>query len=160
VQRELLGGRVFVLNVPRGKEQQVSRALARNPNVEYAELDYLLATTPCGTGECLPIDDTHWGRKWDLHNDGNIYASDGSVIATTGKVDADIDWLEAYTYLESNGGVTGSAVIAILDTGIRSTHEDLASSSTGFRLAPRHSVSGWGGGSTIADQLLIQKSSR
>jgi PKD repeat protein len=148
IQRELLDERVFVLNVPAGAEKRIARALARNPNVEYAEPDYLLSTIPCETGQCLPLNDAFWGRKWDLHNDGNIYnsASNPSIIATTGRVDADIDWLEAYTHLENNGGVTGSAVIAILDTGIRSTHEDLAGKVIAGRNFTAGSAANWSDG--------------
>jgi subtilisin family serine protease len=74
----------------------------------------------------LPINDFHWGRKWDLHNSGPIVSGAGTHLGTTGKVDADIDWLETYTRLQNQGGVSGSnVVIAILDTGIRAAHQDL-----------------------------------
>jgi subtilisin family serine protease len=125
IREELLIPGIWLLSVPAGSEGTVAAALARNPNVVFAEPDWLLSTTPCElSGGCPSLDDPFWGRKWDLHNDGFIRQTDGSIMAETGAIDADIDWLEAYTYL--GGSFGGSAVIGIIDTGIRNTHEDLA----------------------------------
>jgi hypothetical protein len=62
--------------------------------------------------------------RWDLHNTGTILNAAGAVLQATGRADADIDWLEAYDALGS--GFAGAAVIAIIDTGVRKTHQDLA----------------------------------
>lgn len=59
--------------------------------------------------------DTNWSLLWGLHNTGQ------TVNGTAGTVDADIDAPEAWDL------ATGSStiVVAILDSGIRWTHEDL-----------------------------------
>ncbi|HEV2148260.1 MAG TPA: S8 family serine peptidase [Longimicrobiaceae bacterium] len=123
VQRELNLPGIFVLSVAPGRELAVVSALSRNPNVEFAEPDYIRTHgVICGTGVCEPPSDTYFGYKWDLHNDGDLNNSTGAFVVNTGKADADTDWLEAYQQL---GAITGSAVIGIVDTGVLSTHPDL-----------------------------------
>jgi PKD repeat protein len=114
-----LGLGIFLLQVPEGVEGSVIAALTRNPNVEFAELD-LIRTF--GDPAVIPVSDPFIGYKWDLDNDGSIYSSVGDVLASTGAANADMDWPEALAHL---GTVTGSAKIGILDTGIRSDHEEL-----------------------------------
>ena len=123
VQRELLVPGIFVVGVAPGRELAVATALSRNPNVEFAEPDYIRTHgVLCATGTCEPPTDKYFGYKWDLHNDGDLNNSTGAFVVNTGRTDADIDWLEAYHQL---GAVTGSAVIGIVDTGVLSTHPDL-----------------------------------
>ena len=118
IQRGLSLG-ILVLNVPEGAEQRVAEALARNPNVEFAEPDWIHTF---GDPDVMPVNDAFIGYKWDLDNDGSIYASNGSVEMSTGAVDADMDWREAVA-----SGVTSNeqAVIGIMDTGIRHDHQEL-----------------------------------
>jgi subtilisin family serine protease len=120
IDREVTLG-ILMLSVPAGRELPVAEALSRNPNVEFAELDYLRTF---GQPALMPVNDPFIGYKWDLDNDGSIYNSTGSVLATTGKADADMDWKEAYSHL--GGSVPGSAVVGVIDTGIRQDHEELA----------------------------------
>jgi subtilisin family serine protease len=124
IERNLrLGGRL--LAVPQGREIEVAAALARNPHVEFAEPDWIRTLgIPCELGTCEPPTDLFFGYKWDLHNDGTINNSTGDELATTGAVDADIDWLEAFEAL--GGTLTGSARIGMIDTGVRANHQDLA----------------------------------
>lgn len=63
-------------------------------------------------------DDGGYNLKWDLNNDGTL--SDGSDTATP---DADMDWQEAFNFLGPS--FSGSAVVAIIDTGIDFQHPDL-----------------------------------
>lgn len=119
IQREVTLG-IMMLEVAVGAELRVAQALARNPNVEFAEPDFIRTF---GNPSVMPVNDPFIGYKWDLDNDGSLYQSDGTVVTTTGRADADMDWREAYEYL---GGTTGgSAVVGIMDTGIRADHEDL-----------------------------------
>ncbi len=72
----------------------------RNPNVEYAELNSIYKA----------LDDPFFPTQWGLHNTGQL----------GGTPDADIDAPEAWAV------TTGSGIkIAILDTGIRKSHEDI-----------------------------------
>lgn len=118
-----LGFGIETMGVPVGREVAVARAIAKNPNVEFAEPDWIRTTGDPTCPSCVLPSDALFGYKWDLHNDGSIVSSTGQVVASTGTVDADVDWLEAFDRL---GSVPGSARVAILDTGVRSTHEDLA----------------------------------
>ncbi|HUP20382.1 MAG TPA: S8 family serine peptidase [Gemmatimonadota bacterium] len=113
---------IRVVDVPAGRERTVAAALARDPRVEFAEPDRLRTFEDPTCPGCTLPDDGLFGYKWDLHNDGEVNSSSGAAVATTGAVDADMDWLEAFDGL---GSFSGSARVAILDTGVRTTHEDL-----------------------------------
>ncbi|MEQ9568883.1 MAG: S8 family serine peptidase, partial [Longimicrobiales bacterium] len=109
---------IRVLSVPAGAEARVAAALARNPNVVFAEPDHIV---PLGDPAVMPVNDAFIGYKWDLDNDGTIYDSSGNPIGTTGQVDADMDWREA---VELYPSASGSARIGIMDSGIRQDHEE------------------------------------
>jgi hypothetical protein len=135
VERALLLPGAFVLNVQPGTEEQVASELNEDPSVDFAEPDYLITVVPCETGDCATPDDFHFGRKWDLHNPGFITLA--GVTTITGAADADMDWVEAYEALGDN--FSGSAVIGIVDTGIRASHIELA----GRVIAARNFASGY-----------------
>ena len=119
IQREVTL-RIMMLQVAVGAERQVAAALSRNPNVEFAEPDYLRTF---GNPSVMPVNDPYIGYKWDLDNDGTLYNSTGAVVTTGATPDADIDWREAHAHL---GGQTGgSVVVGIMDTGIRADHEEI-----------------------------------
>ena len=124
VKRAMLLARTVVLNVPVGRERAVAQALAHNPNVEFAEPDYLMDVSPCEVGACTAPDDPFMGYKWDLHNAGSVVNTVGTLLGGTGAADADIDWLEAFDYLGAS--FAGTAKIGIIDTGIYPDHVDLA----------------------------------
>jgi serine protease len=123
VLRATVAHRVRLLEVPRGNELAVARALGRRADVEFAEPDWLRTLDdPTCPGCALPSDPL-FGYKWDLHNDGTIDSGAGDVLAATGAADADMDWLEAFNQLGPQ--FSGSARVAILDTGVRASHADL-----------------------------------
>jgi thermitase len=104
VVREIEGLDVKVVQVGRGQAEQRLPGYQLNPNVEYAELNgiaYALFTNP-------PTDPLY-SQQWNLNNTGQ----------TGGKVDADIDAPQAWSVN------SGSAKIAILDTGVRESHPDM-----------------------------------
>lgn len=98
---------VFVLQVPQAAEEKVVTALSRNPHVEYAELDYIAEAffTP---------DDTYFDRQWGLENTKQV------INGVTGIEDKDIDASTAWDT------ALGNVKVAILDTGIKQSHEELA----------------------------------
>jgi len=114
-----LGPAIWRLKVPPGQEIKIAEALSQNPNVVFAEPDYTpRLLTPCTN--CFFPNDPEFERKWDHHNDGDIFFL---FHFPTGKVDADIDWLEGFNYVGPN--FTGSARIGLIDSGIYGGHPDL-----------------------------------
>lgn len=103
---------VIILKVPPKAEEKVVNALSQNPNVEYAELDYLAYAVDFPQN--LPNDTYYAGNQWGLENTGQ------TIVGQTGKSDADIDAETAWKITTGN-----SIKVAILDTGIDQNHPDL-----------------------------------
>jgi len=101
---------VHVLWVPIDRVPQVVVAYSRNPNVLYAEPDYIAYALE-------DPDDSYFAKQWGLDNDGQEYKD-----SISGTVDADIDAPEAWDVTTGDPNV----LIAILDTGIDQDHEDLS----------------------------------
>jgi subtilisin family serine protease len=120
--RELLLPGIWIMSVPTGRELEIASALARNPGVRFAEPDQIRVFDDILCTHCQIPDDDFFDFKWDLHNDGIVSIAPGFLDMPTGKVDADIDWLEAHEQLRTT--TVGSARIGIVDTGVRATHLD------------------------------------
>lgn len=96
-----------VVAVEPGREVEAIAAYQRNGNVEFAEPDYILRAFK------VPNDPGYLdGSSWGLHNTGQ----DGGLAG------ADLGAELAWDVLD---GAT-NVVVAIVDSGIRYTHEDLA----------------------------------
>jgi hypothetical protein len=121
-ESEMLLPRAFVLSVTPGTEADVAAALSEEEGVEFAEPDFMITLIPCETGHCADPADFFMPRKWDLHNVGSVTLAGAAPVAT-GKIDADMDWLEAYDAL--GPAPTGTARIGIVDSGVRASHQEL-----------------------------------
>lgn len=104
---------VLVLDVPEAAEQRVVAALSGNPNVEYAELNYI------GFGAAVPNDPNFAPHQWGLENTGQ------TIKSQDGTADADIDGPAAWD-ASTGGSPAGAVKVAILDSGIDQDHEDLS----------------------------------
>ena len=114
--------RLFVLRfVPRLSSLSILNSLKKHPMIEYAEPNYIYTIGDVSVERSEMISDPDFSKLWGLHNTGQkVKVSDDEEIQAT--ADADIDALEAWAV------ETGSKTIkvAIIDTGIDYTHEDLA----------------------------------
>ncbi|MEN8374345.1 MAG: PKD domain-containing protein, partial [Gemmatimonadota bacterium] len=109
-----------IVSVQSGREVATANALAKIPGVAFAEPDWIRSIAPVANCDpCLTPNDPSFGLKWDLHNDGTLSGFFGGQATE----DADMDWLEAFDHLGPE--FVGEALIGIIDTGIRSTHEDI-----------------------------------
>jgi subtilisin family serine protease len=121
-------GRLHLVGLPTG--EQVENALASyraSGLVRFAEPDYVVTTA-----STLPNDPRFQdGTQWWLNN----YGQNG------GLPDADLDAPEAWDVLTSASDV----VVAILDTGVRYSHEDLTSNLWTNPLDQTHGFNALGG---------------
>jgi thermitase len=94
------------------KEQTLEaiKTLKSNPNVEYAEPNYIVKAMAYTSNDPLYLDGTQWG----LNNTGQ----------NSGTADKDVNAPEAWDVI----GNTAGPKIAILDSGVDYLHEDLACS--------------------------------
>ena len=101
-----------LITVPAGTELPLIDALSRNPAVEYAEPDQLV--TPATSDQYFP-------RQYALQNDGQAFTNtNGDIQIAAGKVDADVDAVEAWTV------TTGTGIrVAVLDSGVASDNNDI-----------------------------------
>lgn len=87
--------------------EQLIKTLEKNPNVEFAEPNYIQKAESVASGE------PYYGNQWHLNNDGSHFESTGY----------DLNVNPVYDKV-----TTGSdkVVVAVIDTGVDYTHEDLA----------------------------------
>jgi len=96
--------RTEILEVPVGEEMEIAAQLARNPNVEFAEPDWIQKVGPCEVASaCTLPDGQFFVYKWDLHNTGTIVDQVlGYGTVSSGTAGADSKWAETYDYLGAN----------------------------------------------------------
>jgi len=103
---DIAGLGTYIVDVPEAKKAEILKQLANNPNVEYAEPDYIATVF---------TNDTYFANQWGLNNTGQ------TINKAVGTIDADIDAPEAWSAAGTN-----SVLVAVLDTGVDQNHVDLA----------------------------------
>ncbi|KPL03278.1 MAG: hypothetical protein AMJ73_07490 [candidate division Zixibacteria bacterium SM1_73] len=108
--RNLGLGRIYrFVTIPEADVQAMVAEYEADPNVEYAEPDYV------GHGHFIP-DDPAFGAQWGLFNTGQ------NPPHHPGTYDADVDATEAWPFWAPEHVV----ILAILDTGVDDGHPDLS----------------------------------
>jgi subtilisin family serine protease len=127
---EIQRTRVHRIRVPARGEAAAIALYQRNPNVLYAERNFVrripALTAHGGDGEAVP-GDFHFDEQWALDNTGQGFYCfpwpfGGELCLMQGTPDADIDAPEAWSILSGSPAVT----VAVIDSGIDYTHPDLA----------------------------------
>jgi thermitase len=124
-----------VLTAPGAEAAAIAR-YTRNPNVLYAEPNYLrripkLTADPVNS-PVVPSD-YHFDEQWALHNTGQmfycfeVFPGEEPWCFYIGTPDADIDAPEAWAISKGNPAVK----VAVIDSGIDYTHPDLAANYLG-----------------------------
>ena len=94
--------------------EQVVAAYNSNPEVEYAELNYIVSID-------LTPNDPHYSIQWPLNNTGQMYPASGGYNDPPGTADADIDAPKAWDI--QNG--SSEIIVAVADTGVDYNHRDI-----------------------------------
>jgi subtilisin family serine protease len=118
------------VTVARGHETASLARYRNNPNVLYAEPNYVRSIPkPAAQGQAAPVmpGDYYFREQWALHNTGQQFVCfpwiDGELLCLyVGTPDADIDAPEAWAVSQGT-----NIPVAIVDSGIDYTHPDLAS---------------------------------
>jgi len=126
---ELAARRVALVSVPDGDEEAAAERYRRNPNVLFAEPNYIrYIPEPASHGNDSPLlpRDKYFSQQWGFHNTGQEFYCFawifGDFCFYQGTPDADIDAPEAWAVSTGSPTVT----VAVIDTGIDYNHPDLA----------------------------------
>jgi subtilisin family serine protease len=109
--------RIYKLRIKPEKGQSLQGIVAAfnsNPDVEYAELNYIVSINATPNDPLYPI-------QWPLNNTGQIYPESGRYNSPPGTPDCDIDAPEVWEI--STGGP--DTIVAVVDTGVDYRHRDL-----------------------------------
>jgi len=115
--------------VPPGAEVAALARYSGNPNVQYAEPNYIRRIPRIAShdpGSEAVAADYYFDEQWALHNTGQQFFCipwiGGELCFYVGTPDADIDAPEAWAISKGNAGIK----VAVIDSGLDYTHPDLA----------------------------------
>lgn len=114
---KLVSKRMKLSKIKLRSNEDVSAAIAaykNNPNIEFAQPNYIYYAS------ALP-NDTNFNTLWGMKNTGQTIADTSYSINNPGTTGYDIDVESAWNEITD----CRAAVVAVLDTGINYTHEDL-----------------------------------
>ncbi|NIN34405.1 MAG: S8 family serine peptidase, partial [Gammaproteobacteria bacterium] len=94
--------------------QEVVAAFNSHPDVEYAELNYIVSIN-------LTPNDPLYPLQWSLNNTGQMYPESGNYNHPPGTAGCDIDAPEAWDIYTGYSDV----IVAVVDTGVDYQHRDL-----------------------------------
>jgi subtilisin family serine protease/subtilase family serine protease len=127
---------VQLVSVPAGDESAAINRYRRNPNVVYAEPNFIRSIPEPSShapGSQVVPGDRYFDQEWGLHNAGQPFYCipwiSGEICFYVGTSDADIDAPEAWALSMGASNVT----VAVIDSGVDYTHPDLAANFAGGR---------------------------
>src|SRR3972149_2386396 len=109
---------LHVVRVPEGTVLERVALYRRNPNVRFAEPDYIRTIPkPLSHGDTIPVTakDYYFDEQYSLHNTGQQFVCWLPIFCLyQGTPDADIDAPEGWAISKGSAGIR----IAVLDTGV------------------------------------------
>ncbi|MHC4110148.1 MAG: S8 family serine peptidase [Planctomycetota bacterium] len=109
--------RIYKLRIKLEAGQSIQGAVAaynNNPDVEYAELNYIVSINATPNDPLYPL-------QWSLNNTGQMYPESGKYKTPPGTPDCDIDAPEAWDIYAGSPEI----IVAVVDTGVDYRHRDL-----------------------------------
>ncbi|RLC49365.1 MAG: hypothetical protein DRI23_09355, partial [Candidatus Cloacimonadota bacterium] len=109
---------MYIAEIEKGKNiAEVINELKADPIVKYAEPNFPVEL-------CVAPNDPYFNNQWALNNSGQSYLAviDGVQTTSRGTAGSDIDWLAEW---ESPTFPTNEVIVAVIDTGVDYTHEEL-----------------------------------
>lgn len=106
--------RIYKIELADGQSaEQAVPEYQKNPDVEYAELNYIVRTAESPN-------DPYYNVQWALNNTGQLYPVSGGG-SDYGTVNADINAPEAWDIYIGSSDI----IVAVIDSGVDYTHRDL-----------------------------------